>query len=244
MVSERDLRGHVWIASFLFTSCGTVCPTLSAKLAILQRRMTDPSLRFVSFSVDPARDTPPRLKAYAERFRPNEGRWLLLSSSPSELDQVLRGMHVVAEPSGDVRSPISHTSLLFLVDRAGWVRGVYDASDASDDSLDALDRDARPLRAVERPSVRPSDGASLYRQLGCGGCHDAPRLAPTLVSLRGQRIMLSDGRYVTADADYLRESIVAPSAKLAVGYGSTMPAYEAELTREELDSLVDYLSRL
>jgi protein SCO1/2 len=242
-VSDLALRGHVWIASFLFTSCGTVCPMLSAKLALLQRRLQQPDLRFVSFSVDPERDTPKRLAAYAQRFRPDETRWQLLSSSRVALDGILRGMHVSAEPSQDQASPIAHSSLLFLTDADGWVRGVYDSTDASG-GLDALERDVRSLEAASQPVAPSLDGASLYRQLGCNGCHAEARLAPTLVGLMGQRIAIAGDAQVEVDREYLRESIVAPSAKLSAGYRDIMPSYEAELSREELDALVGYVSRL
>src|ERR1043165_7313559 len=51
-VSERQLAGRVWIADFIYTQCTSACPLLSAKLALVRRQLTDPRLKFVSFSVD------------------------------------------------------------------------------------------------------------------------------------------------------------------------------------------------
>jgi hypothetical protein len=56
----EELRGSVWVADFIFTSCKSVCPVLSAKMVQVQRAIPDPRLKFVSFSVDPERDTPRR----------------------------------------------------------------------------------------------------------------------------------------------------------------------------------------
>jgi cytochrome oxidase Cu insertion factor (SCO1/SenC/PrrC family) len=56
-VNKAALAGHVWIADFIFTKCTTVCPLITAKMALLQRQIADPSVRFVSFSVDPEHDT-------------------------------------------------------------------------------------------------------------------------------------------------------------------------------------------
>ena len=67
--TDRELLGHVWIADFIFTSCTTVCPMLSAQMVMLQRSLPHPELRFVSFSVDPAHDTPEVLQAYAQRWQ-------------------------------------------------------------------------------------------------------------------------------------------------------------------------------
>ena len=67
-LTDQDLIGRVWIASFLFTSCTAACPALSSQLALLQRQLVDPNIRFVSFSVDPEHDTPAALNAYRARW--------------------------------------------------------------------------------------------------------------------------------------------------------------------------------
>lgn len=244
-VTRESLRGHVAVLSFLFTSCGSVCPTLSARLALLERRLPARELYFVSFSVDPEHDSPERLAAYARGFRPDETRWLLLSTDAPQLARVLRGMHVSIEQTSDAESPIAHSSLLFLSDGDGWVRGVYDSTrDDRERGLGALERDVQALLPTPpaESSLRP--GAALYRELGCDGCHQHERLAPPLGHLLGRRVSLDDGRLVSADPDYVRRSIVAPRAELARGYGASMPSYEAELSPAELDALVDYVSRL
>ena len=56
--SKASLRGRVWIANFIFTRCTSVCPTLTARMRALQRKLPNPELRFVSFSVDPEHDPP------------------------------------------------------------------------------------------------------------------------------------------------------------------------------------------
>ena len=67
---SEELRGKVWVANFIFTSCTSSCPRLTSKMAIVQRRIrnTDESVHLVSFSVDPDNDTPARLAAYAEQY--------------------------------------------------------------------------------------------------------------------------------------------------------------------------------
>ena len=244
-VTERALAGHVWIAGFFFTTCTSVCPTLTAKLRLLQRELADPDLRFVSFSVDPERDTVESLLDYQRRWSPDESRWLLLRNDPKSLSEIARGMHVVAERIGDERNPISHTSLFFLVDATGSVRGAYDANDRR-----ALARLVADARRLLHGSAAPADagaepsGDALFAALGCAGCHDDARLAPSLVGIWGQKVALEGGRDATVDDAYLRESIVAPAYELVRGYLPLMPSYEDALTRAEIAALVRHVGEL
>lgn len=140
-VSSRSLRGHPWIASFLFTSCTTVCPRLTAKLRALQQTLTSPTLRFVSFSVDPTHDTVEALHDYAERWG-HDARWHLLRTDAQLVHALADGLRVFVRPDSN---DILHTSLFFLVDSAGEVRGLYDSNDAQ--ALARLQRDAQALTA-------------------------------------------------------------------------------------------------
>src|SRR5512138_2472168 len=119
-----ELRGSVWIADFIFTSCKSVCQVLSAKMVQVQRGIPDPRLRFVSFSVDPERDTPEALRAYAGRWAPDESRWTLLATTKDSLAELAKGMKTFVERQPDPDATL-HTSELFLVDEQGRVRGLY-----------------------------------------------------------------------------------------------------------------------
>jgi cytochrome oxidase Cu insertion factor (SCO1/SenC/PrrC family) len=57
-IDESVLRGHVWIADFIFTRCTTMCPITTAKMNVLRRSIRSADVRFVSFSIDPEHDTP------------------------------------------------------------------------------------------------------------------------------------------------------------------------------------------
>src|SRR5713101_367446 len=79
-VSRADLRGKVWVASFLFTRCCTGCPQITATLAQLQKELQgQPDVILVSFSVDPEHDTPKVLKDYAKEWGADPKRWLFLT---------------------------------------------------------------------------------------------------------------------------------------------------------------------
>src|SRR5688572_4175937 len=60
--TNSSLSGKVWVANFVFTRCAGPCPTMTAEMASLAQAVSDPDVRFVSFSVDPDYDTPAVLK--------------------------------------------------------------------------------------------------------------------------------------------------------------------------------------
>ena len=75
-----------------------------------------------------------------------------------------------------------------------------------------------------------SEGADLFRQLGCGGCHAAGSAvrAPPLEGLYGRPVPLQSGEVVIADDNYIRDSILLPRAQIAAGYEPVMPSYRRQ----------------
>lgn len=141
-----QVRGHVSVANFIFTSCPSICPALTAKMSDLQRRfagLTD--VRLVSFSVDPERDTPERLREYGARYGANADRWSFVTGRTDELRRVVTEGFRVA--MGD-RTPvgehydIAHGGHFVLIDRSGTIRGYY-PSDA--EATERLVRDVHRL---------------------------------------------------------------------------------------------------
>ena len=133
-LSQAQLAGGVWVADFIFTHCPGVCPVLSAQMAKLQHALNRPDaelVRLVSFSVDPANDTPEVLRAYAERFGAQQERWLFVTGRRDALYALIgQGFHLaVAErPEGentDGEGLITHSDRFVLIDRNLQIRG-YD----------------------------------------------------------------------------------------------------------------------
>ena len=131
-----DLAGEAYVASFLFTRCATVCPRLTASLRQLERRYREEGVeevRLVSFTVDPAHDTPERLRDYARSRSLDLQRWSLLTGAEPELRSVV--VDGFALPMGERLDlagglvDVAHAARLALVDRDGGVRGYY-GSDA------------------------------------------------------------------------------------------------------------------
>lgn len=91
-----------------------------------------------------------------------------------------------------------------------------------------------------------SQGNQLFQQLGCNTCHlmDRQGRAPVLVGVYGHPVQLEDGRTVIADESYIRESILAPSAKVVSGFKPIMPVFQGVLTDDEVNELVEYIKSL
>jgi len=89
-------------------------------------------------------------------------------------------------------------------------------------------------------------GQRLFQDLGCVTCHrpDSAGRGPRLEGLFGHAVKLADGRTLTADETYVRESIVNPAGQLVAGYQPIMPTYQGLLSEEGLMHLVAYIQSL
>jgi cytochrome c oxidase subunit 2 len=90
------------------------------------------------------------------------------------------------------------------------------------------------------------EGRKLFLKLQCITCHsaNAKARAPVLENLAGQQVPLRGGKIVTADATYLRESIVDPQAKVVLGWEPIMPTYRGQVDEEELVKLIAFIKSL
>lgn len=134
-VTDADLRGKVWVASFVFTQCDTSCPQVTATMHRLQADLglkDQPDLRLVTFTMDPDHDTPAVLKRYADDpTRPADpDRWLFLTGSEDAIRGVMRNAFKLAfERNPNPETPgkkYNHGTFLFAVDKKGQIRGHFD----------------------------------------------------------------------------------------------------------------------
>src|SRR5580700_9620586 len=91
-----------------------------------------------------------------------------------------------------------------------------------------------------------SNGESIFQQLGCVTCHrsDTQGRGPNLAGIFGKPVQLEDGRTVVADENYIRESILSPSAKIVSGFKPIMPVFQGLVGEEQLNALVAYIKSL
>lgn len=124
---SAELKGKIWIADFVFTSCPGPCPIISSRMAEMQKPLENSDVHFVSFTVDPANDTPEVLREYAQRLHARDGRWDFLTGETEMVyDLIQKGFKLaVSDGAGEMGTPV-HSTRAVLVDRRGAIRGYYD----------------------------------------------------------------------------------------------------------------------
>ena len=134
-ITNHDLAGKIWVASFIYTTCPGPCPFVTAGMAKIQAAVAnDPQVQLVSFTVDPGTDTPEVLAKYADIYHADANRWWFLTGNEKQMyDLILNGFHVAVEdntgkPPQDGQYKVTHSTYLALVDGEGTVRGYYDGN--------------------------------------------------------------------------------------------------------------------
>ena len=143
-----DLRGTIWIADFIYTTCQDTCPMQTAEMARLQEQWKDRAgLKLVSFSVDPEKDTTEVLSRYADRYKADSQRWLFLTGPKEEISRLVqegfRLSAVALSSDGKKDSLIMHSPRFVLIDKQAEIRGYYDSRDQQ--ALERLKKDVATL---------------------------------------------------------------------------------------------------
>lgn len=160
-VHSEELRGRVVVASFIYTNCGDICPVLSARMHQLQERLRQAGLlghrvQLLSFTVDPARDTPTVLRAYVRQYGAEPAMWRFLTGPVDEVvPLVVDGFHLGVEAlpprqaahgehgDGSGTYEVMHSGRFVLIDRQGRIRAYYHGTDVD---LTGVVDDIRSLR--------------------------------------------------------------------------------------------------
>ncbi len=137
-VTDQELHGQPYVASFFFSRCPSICVQQNDKVKLLQTKFRDEAVRFVSITCDPEYDTPEVLREYANRIGASPDKWLFLTGDWDYLRRVsaevfFNGLH----------SPRFHIEKLLLVDERGQILTDYDWHDPEE--MQALERDLRTM---------------------------------------------------------------------------------------------------
>jgi protein SCO1 len=197
------IKDKIFIISFLFTSCRDVCPIAAARMAQLQERLGDrvgKEVFFYSISIDPDRDTPDKMKKYAETFGAGPG-WLFLTGIPEDINLIRQRLgersRFLGEHRNDVLLGNGYTSEWQRDSLMGDLERFIGALNAMDSSWAKrpLDR-AHSTDKLEAYELKGPPGEPLFLK-ACSGCHTVgrgDRVGPDLagVTERRQRPWLID----------------------------------------------------
>ncbi len=145
-ITLADLKNQVWVADFVFTTCGGICPMMSKSMSAINQGFAKyKDVRMVSISVNPENDTPEALKAYSKKYQAND-QWIFLTGPRDDIQKLATESFKV----GDIKDIVFHSALFVLVDRRGRIRGYYDGTDK-----ERMGRLTQDLPLVRREIVLP-----------------------------------------------------------------------------------------
>lgn len=240
------IKGKIVVISFIYTSCLDICPLITARLAQVYDALGEAAGRdfhFVSISIDPARDTPERLKRHAEAFR-SDPRWLFLTGAP---DAVRSVRHKLGERS---RKLTEHGAQIMLYnDRTGeWHKdSAFADLNVLPETIRTMDPEWRKRQsaAVATPATGPAGddlpGQALFAK-ACASCHTigrGKRVGPDLAGVAERRTRDWLGRFMK-DPAAVHASGDPIAADLAAAYpGARMP--NLQLADADVTDLLTYL---
>jgi protein SCO1/2 len=159
-VFADSLKDKILVVDFFFTRCPNPCPTMTRNMKKMQDayRKNDTLIHFISFTVDPTRDTVEALKRYADKYSVKHNNWWFLTGDKKTIyDLAFNEFKAAVVDGGEVDTSFLHTNKFYLLDKKRIIRGWYDGTDtvaltklARDISLLILEKDKTKKRNLFR----------------------------------------------------------------------------------------------
>ena len=149
-IKSETMKGKIWISDFFFTHCPTICPPMTSQMKRLNNNLSDLSgeIQFMSFSIDPERDTPSRLREYINAHEISALNWYFFTGNEQATHRLGIESFLVHAGTDDTQpGGFAHGDIFTLVDREGHVRGIYHGTEQED--VDKLEKDIRKLLEYE-----------------------------------------------------------------------------------------------
>ncbi|MCX8019271.1 MAG: SCO family protein [Chitinophagaceae bacterium] len=161
-ISLDNLKNKILVVDLFFTRCPTICPTMTVNMKRLAESMMNrkrigenisDKVHFLSFSIDPERDSVSRLKMWASRFQINPVNWWLLTGDKKQIyDFALKELKLGLQDGYGIDSNFIHSEKFVLIDSRRHIRGYYNGLDSA--SLARLSRDIVYLTMEKIPGKK------------------------------------------------------------------------------------------
>ena len=129
-ITEKDVRGKVYLANYFFTTCKTVCPRMNNEVRkVYEHFKSEKNFLILSHTSDPGTDSAARLKAYADSIGVTTPNWIFLTGPKDSLYRQARLSYRIDDPNNNVVNiddDFLHTQFLALVNKKGEVVKIYD----------------------------------------------------------------------------------------------------------------------
>lgn len=155
-VTNETLRGKIYAANFFFTTCPSVCPSMTKNLMKVQEAFkNDDEVMLLSHTVKPWYDTQEKLKNYEKSYNIQNGKWLLVTGKTNEIYSIARKSYYAEEEPGYNKDSTEflHTEHVLLIDWNGHIRGVYNGTltleiDRMIEDIKTLEGDRKKMMAA------------------------------------------------------------------------------------------------
>ena len=133
-ITQKDYEGKIYVADFFFTTCGSICPKMTANLFDVQKAIANnPKVMLLSHTVFPEIDSVPVLKAYAKKYGVDDKKWNLVTGDKKEIYTMARKSYLAVKlGKPEQLYDMVHTENFVLVDTKRRVRGFYDGTKKED----------------------------------------------------------------------------------------------------------------
>ncbi len=133
VITEKDLDGKIFVASFFFATCPKICPKMNYNIkGVTEKFRLDPRVKFLSFTVDPEKDSVDALAAYAGERGADNSQWWFLTGNKDSIYSIARDGFLVPAAGGKTAADFFHSQDLMLIDKEKRIRGIYDGLDEAD----------------------------------------------------------------------------------------------------------------
>jgi len=156
-LSLADLRGQVWVADIIFTRCPGPCLKMTKQMKVLQDGLPpDSQAKLVTLTTDADFDTPPVLKAYAERFAADPQRWMFLTGTKRGIANLaidslkLTAIEKKPEERESPQDLFVHSTIFVIADKRGQLRGVFETTGEGIDPENVKAQILAAVRQLER----------------------------------------------------------------------------------------------
>ena len=130
VVTNDSLKPYIYITDFFFTSCPSICPKVTKEmLKVYDAYKNDDRVKLVSFTIDPKRDTPEKLKTYAANLQVDQSKWWFLQGEKDFTYELANDYFIVAFEDAESPGGFDHSGKIILVDQKGQIRSFSEGTD-------------------------------------------------------------------------------------------------------------------
>lgn len=145
-IDQTLVKNQVYLAYFFFTSCPSICPKMTTQMRRLQKNTQDIQEQFhiLSFTIDPGTDSPSKFRDYIKHFDLDMSNWDMLTGEETTINKLgIKGFLVHNGKDDYAEGGYAHSTAFVLVDKNGYIRGLYDGTNP--EKVDLLEKDLRQL---------------------------------------------------------------------------------------------------